>query len=594
MMSSPMLTPDNRQTLLDALRPEPDERLDAAVVTTFTLDLLAALVPPMAFASFAARDPGDPITAMEAVRQANERIDIFCQAGMIRAPRQAVDLVAFLEPMVHEVRQPRPGRLFHPKFWLLRYTTTENDRYRLLCLSRNLTDERSWDTVVRLDGARTNKRRPENEPLARLVAHLPDLALRQLPAERADRVRALASECRSVEWEPPEGVTEIRTHAFGVPGLASTADFTGDRHLAISPFCTDGGIAAVTPGSRQRIVVSRPEQLDQLSRSTLDDVESYVLSPAAGLPPEDGSGDEASILSGLHAKAYVIEREGEAHVFLGSMNATEPAAGGGNVELLVELAGTVKELGIDAVLGESPSLRDVLDRYSGPGGAPADPEADEAWRLEEALRVLAQLDFTAAVTPAVPAFDLTVTTAQQVVAPAGPRITIEPLTRPDLAAALADGRALAVTFAGLDLVEVTPFLVLRADAGGSLRRATVVKATLHNDPAGRHNEILARQIDSTEKFLRFVAALLGLTATSTWSTDGPTAILGGAFGWHRGGLFETLVRGLADHPRGIAELDGLIERLATTDRGAQILPPGFYPLWTTFRTALDRLEGAAR
>jgi hypothetical protein len=58
-----VLAPDSRRTLLDQLRPPENYRLDAAVGTTFTLDLTAALVPPLAFASFAVRSTTDPIRA---------------------------------------------------------------------------------------------------------------------------------------------------------------------------------------------------------------------------------------------------------------------------------------------------------------------------------------------------------------------------------------------------------------------------------------------------------------------------------------------------------------------------------------------------
>ena len=143
------------------------------------------------------------------------------------------------------------------------------------------------------------------------------------------------------------------------------------------------------------------------------------------------------------------------------------------------------------------------------------------------------------------------------------------------------------------MTDVTPFLVLRAEASPQLWRSVVVVATLVGDPVGRHDEILARQIDTTEKFLRFLAALLGLT-------DGAGALLGiggqrtgASASWQRTGLFELLVRGLADRPGAVADLDRLVERLAATDRGGAVLPDGFLPLWMTVRGALSRLEKVA-
>ena len=41
-------------------------------------------------------------------------------------------------------------------------------------------------------------------------------------------------------------------------------------------------------------------------------------------------------------------------------------------------------------------------------------------------------------------------------------------------------------------------------------RSTVVLASLSGDPHGRHDELLARQIDTPEKFLRLLALMLSL------------------------------------------------------------------------------------
>ncbi len=130
-----MLAPDSRRTLLDQLRPPAGYRLDAAVGTTFTLDLTAALVPPLAFASFAIRSTTDPVSVLEAVRSCADRVDVFAQEGYVRAPSRYTDLMAFLEPMLHEVQAP-PGGLFHPKLWLLRFTADDLPDARRIALAQ--------------------------------------------------------------------------------------------------------------------------------------------------------------------------------------------------------------------------------------------------------------------------------------------------------------------------------------------------------------------------------------------------------------------------------------------------------------------------
>ena len=69
-----MLAPKDRTLLLESLRPPPGYRLDAAVSTTFTLNLMALLVAPLAFTYFDwEMDTGEPTTnpnfLLEAIRR---------------------------------------------------------------------------------------------------------------------------------------------------------------------------------------------------------------------------------------------------------------------------------------------------------------------------------------------------------------------------------------------------------------------------------------------------------------------------------------------------------------------------------------------
>ncbi len=78
-----MLEPDARAVLIDALRPPPGMALERAVGTSFSLDLEALLIAPVAFALFNIDlgEPGqatDPISLLEAVRRHADKIDIFC------------------------------------------------------------------------------------------------------------------------------------------------------------------------------------------------------------------------------------------------------------------------------------------------------------------------------------------------------------------------------------------------------------------------------------------------------------------------------------------------------------------------------------
>jgi hypothetical protein len=578
--------------LVELLRPPPGAELIRGIATTFTLDLTSALTAPLSFASHRLGSGKDPEAIMQAITMASDHLDIFCQAGQLNVPGSPSDLMAFLEKMVHPVRSPHAGGLFHPKIWLLEFSDGTKTSFRLLCASRNLTSDRSWDVVVRLDGERGSRPLAANKPLRDLALALPTWAIPPLPAERTARIRGLADSVRYAAWERPDDVSEIIFHALGVARRRSSLDFAGTRHLVISPFATDDGLQHVAPyGSNSVQVISRAEDLDRLDPQTLRRLTAtYVIDDAAALEPADDTATHKDLLAGLHAKTYVIERGHAARLVLGSANATK-AAFDGNIEFLVELVGTKSRLGIDTLLGPDAPFRQMLADYPALGGklASADDEADRL--LEEALRSLAALEFRAVAVRSGELYTMHVTTNDP------PRLgekvtaTIELLTCPGDTARLqapAD-----VTFPGIGMVDVTPFLVVRVTDARGESRATVVLAALTGDPPGRHDELLARQIDTPEKFLRLLALMLSLggeAAMAGFPGDG-----NGSVRWNPSqlGVFETLVRALGTAPSVLADIAPLVERLQRSEKGRRVLPEGFAELWDLVWAARCQLTGQA-
>jgi len=569
-----MLPPDARLVLTDALRPPPGAVVERAVALTFTLDLESALVVPLAFAAHAVQETNDPLTIMESIRGCADRVDIFCQTGHISVPSVSTDLHAFLEKMVHPVRRPRPGRLFHPKLWAVRFWDEANGTYlaRLLVLSRNLTPDRSWDACLRLDGTVSTRRQASNRPLADLINHAMSLAI-DLPDERRTGVAALVEDLRRVEWELPDGVSELTFHAMGIPG-PSRPDFAGSRHLVITPFCDAEGVTDMAP-SADVVLVGRQEELDRLPEATLEGSDVHVVSEMAGLPPEDASASQG-ILTGLHAKLYIVEQGWNARLFIGSANATG-AAFGGNTEFLVELAGRRKTLGVDTMIGADAAFRTILEPYQ---RQPSVERDEDKWRLENFLRDVASIALTATVQPGDDAYLLTVTGERDLPSIEGMGLLAELLTRRGEAVRLSPGTAMWEQFGPLPITDITPFVVLTAEDDGGRSQSTVVRASLIGDPSGRLDEILARQVDTPEKFLRFLALLLGLGSEAilpegTGGANGKGSWTGVA----SPGILELLMSGLVDQPKQLDDLARLVERLSKTERGLQLLPTGFAELW---------------
>jgi hypothetical protein len=623
-----MLEPDGRAALTEQLRPPSGFQLAHAVATTFTLDLTTALSVPLAFAAHRLRESRDPIAILNAVRRAADKIDVFAQAGEVFEPRVRSGLFALLEPMIHPARAPRQNMLFHPKVWVLEYADGTARTYRMLCARRNLTNDRSWDLVVRLDGVATGELTEQSAPLGAFVRALPAMAVKPLPKKRVARINELADAVATVEWQRPNDVRSLRFHPYGISSITPQPLlelFDGTRHGVISPFLTDEGIRRIIPPRSTYIaILSRREQLDRLDNRTLERVEALILDDAANddeLVDEGAESDadsahafasprQADPFVGLHAKAYVLDRRSGSHLFIGSANATE-AAFGGNVEMLVEFEGPQPKLGVAAILGEESRLRALTIPFEPEGNAeiPADELADRA--LDQALRALAERRYFADVVPSEGPSDavgrdtdtkvrestyrIELSADGTLNIPPDMRARVTLLTRPANTAAVPGE---SVLFERLALTDITPFIVIRITDERGVTESTVVAAALEGDVPGRQEAVIARQLADRAAFMRLLALLLALEGGDGLFQFGSSGALGAGWAEDGSGLFETLVRAVGVEHGGLADVRRIIEHVRAAENrrpeGAPlVLPDGFDEMWESVWAAYSVMSGAA-
>ena len=586
-----MLAPDSRALLLDALRPPPGHSLDRAVVTTFTLDLESALMVPLALAGFRFEEDTNPVDIMVALRQTSERFDIFCQAGAIKAAGWRSDLVALLEDSIHEVKQPREHRIFHPKVWALRFLDPSGGpSFRLVVLSRNLTASRSWDTVLWLDGQQQGRRViASNAPLGRFIAALSGAAVSELPPERSNPLRDLAEDLRRVHWDLPDGVREVHFHPIGLPGGRSfqvEEHFNGYRQLVISPFVREGLMQRVLDSGtgRKAVLISRGEALQALPEEVLDRLDAYELDSAAQLSLDDTEEARSqAFLTNLHAKVFVAERARLAHLFVGSANATEGAFSG-NVEFLCELVGQTARYGVDALVGENAPLRAMLTPYV----ASENPEIDQTEKatrnLERWLMAIAQVGFRTTVSRQDDGWMPRITADSKLPPiPESVSVTIAPYNHATETYELQPVEPVEIELPPREIADVTAFLQLTArkiDEGVVVERSTVVCSRLDGAPDDRRDEILARQINSLEKFMRLLSLLMGFASGSVPGNGGGTG--GWTGSWSAGagqGVLELLARALYENPKSIDHLAKIVEHLRGSSSGTTVLPHGWDDVW---------------
>jgi hypothetical protein len=615
-----MLEAASRHVYLEALRPPEGYALDQAVGTTYSLDLETLLAVPLGFAMLDwENEQGslarDPVALLHALRRCADRTTVFCQAGRIAAPARRHVLFSYLEPMVVQAHAPNGKGAFHAKIWLLRFADPDGAvAYRFICLSRNLTADRSWDTILTLDGALADRTRAfaANHPLGEFIERLAGCVDAPLSRPRAKALQAMAEEVRRVAFEIPEPFDEMTFWPLGLGHKGDPLEDGGRPMLVMSPFASDDFLknAAVKGAST---LISRAEELDKLSPAALGGFESVMTLDDAAIEEDTDTGDsddnaEAATITtihrGLHAKLYIADDGRRASVWTGSANASY-AAFGGNVEFLVQLSGPKNKVGIDAFLNGAGGMGSLLRPYR-PGeqaGADADgianEKAVEAVRSELAAGRLALL-----AEPSTDGTHALVLKASQRLTPAAGEVAMRcwPVTVnanfAHDAGPLARGED--VRFEALPISALTSFIVFEISAGtGEARRRArfTLNLPLDGAPADRLDHVLNAAIGDRAQLLRYLLFLLA--RDDDLAAVGPAllALRGAGTGDGHGApgldaipLFEDLLRTLSRAPGKLAAVDRLVQDLKKTPEGSALLPEGFDAMWQAIWAARPATE----
>lgn len=604
-----MLEPNSRQRLFDLLRPPPDYTLDRALGTTFTLDLPTLLTVPLAMLRFDWQSKeghlvADPIALLEGLRQTADRIVLFCQHDRIRVPREQSRLFAFLESTIIPVSVQ--NGVFHPKVWVLRFKGPENSvRYRLLCLTRNLTPDRSWDTVLTLEGdlkVRANAY-AANHNLGNFVRSLPGYATRKIAKPIRDQVDSMQEEIRRVEFALPEGFDEYHFWFSGNGNNSFPFRRDYQRIFVISPFLEPALLERIAGVSENNILVSRLESLQTIEPKILKAFKQiYYMNPLA--ENEDVEANDATLaaetdltdLNGLHAKLFVTENGWDAHVFTGSPNATN-AAFSTNVEFLVQLTGKKSRVGIDSIM--SGPLTGLFLEYKPGRDLPVLKSEEKAIEvaLNQARSAVASGAWEASVTGTNSngAFQIELQSTKHWSVANDIQVLCAPITQANARVAVAPHPS-SLSFS-LSLEALTSFfgfaLSLERDKK-TYKIEFALNVPLSGLPSDRMRQLLFKILENRAQVLRLLMLMLAddqemeeLLTPQENDQLGDGGVL-----WRVGqdGLFEALVRALDRHPEKLERVTRLINDLSQTEQGRQLLPVGLEKIWTPIQELAMRLQ----
>ncbi|HYN10606.1 MAG TPA: phospholipase D family protein [Vicinamibacterales bacterium] len=604
-----MLEAGERNLLLDSLRPPDGHRFDQGIGTTYSLDLLALLMAPLAFTFFdqSPREEGaayDSLEVLESLRRYSDKLTLFCEAGRTSIPRAQYPQLAFIEQSVVECAKTEGA--FHPKLWVLRFIRNGSVKYRVLCLSRNLVFAQSWDTILTLDGELQDRARAvaASRPLAEFVAALPSFAVRQPAAvEVVARAAALAAELQLTRFNPPEGFDELVFWPIGLPQRRSRSPFRdiGKRLLIVSPFLTCSKIEEIAEETTDTVLVSTAAELGKLTRRPRNVQKFYVLNERVQAEAEPSteahavSLAEAVQLRDLHAKLYVTEVGATAHVWTGSANATA-AAFDRNVEFMVELIGPRRRVGLDMLLEPEKSAVRFINLLTPANELVAKtPENPDVVALENTIEQfrahLAGARLEAHVEGAGTSYDIKVWLPEgcSLEIPAGLTVRCWPsmvARESGVPVTTGSGGCAVAAFQKLTRQALTSFFAFEISGrlnAAAMTVAFVLNLPLVGAPEGRKEDVLRTLLQDRRRLMRFLMLLLAGEGTPVpGGGDDGTSDGGGSdrgAGFSANGLFEMLLRALDEAPHRLDHLESLLAQLRQGRDGDAPLPEGFDAIW---------------
>ena len=333
---------------LQALRPEPGEVVDAAVLATYSADLVVVAASLLALAGLDDdRGSGSKVDFANAFERLNGRFRVLCQRGRILTPFRNLLILNLMDRFVREVGTDE-STSWHPKIALVRYLREDDSSsWRVWLGSRNLTRSVAWELGLLLVSTNSG-----GQPIEGLNILAESLARRA----GLDRLKEgnIGREFSRLQWTAPRGirVEDIRFWEAGEKRELPDHPARLKRLVVISPYL-DGAIIGRLgkwgDDTTERILVSTLPELKKLTTQVQqplagfshnlryldspveDEIESDSATADAGMDEEEGS-------RGLHAKLVYAEHAAGRTLWLGSANATQRGWLGPNSEVISRLS----------------------------------------------------------------------------------------------------------------------------------------------------------------------------------------------------------------------------------------------------------------
>lgn len=600
----------NRLDYGKQLAPPIGYELDHAVGTTYSLDLEAILLIPVAlfFAEDLDINPKEVRDdTLEALVEVSKKVSIYHQRGKIKVPEQYSQLIAYWEKGLCPVHLDHFARSFHPKIWIIRYTEINgnNVTYRIINTSRNLTFSRDWDLAITTEGKVNKHIVDQNQPLLDFLGYLNQF--KKVPKE-------FLKELASVKFETMNGFDEIVFHPIGIDYKGKnqyvnpiTSDkYKKDFRLIMSPFLDEPTVDLLSDNCNETVLFSSEYELSKIPAESLEKVHrKFMFSPFIEDAENSMELSETGMIpmhQNLHAKFYITQRGGQRSWYIGSANATSPA-NERNIEFLVELKGGKYKYRPQVVEEELINLNEdgisLFEKFHGKTNEEVIEEQIKQQKIRKLIYELSSIRFSADVlTNNIGTYDLVISVpASDIKIPDDLSIKIKPLPEKSIQSqpiSLLTNEVIS-EFTGYQEVDLSPFLIVEIWSKNDLEKKFVVDMAIDLDRfTNRMNRIFSNIISNKSRFLSYLSFLLSDSAPTVISDENDVNSQKGSSN-HNGiayfegtPIYEKLLVAASRNPKKLNKINSLIDRIREQrDKDDQpIVSDDFEAMWEIFKPFL--------
>jgi len=607
-----MLNPnDDRLDYGKVLAPPDGYQLDFAIGTTYSLDLDALVGATLALGLSEDTDSDlmkNSICLLEALRATGDKVALFCEAGQIHMPNSVTSLYILLEKMVFQVNTSKRKGIakypsFHPKFWLLRYVNDNNEPlYRVVVLSRNLTFDRSWDITFCMDGKVNRRKTLKTEPVIDFVNFLVgNLTVDDNGKLKQKRMKAVMRELPyahfeldSKEFEDfeflPVGIKNSKGGFRGVEDSAFAPLYNDTFHelLIMSPFLTGSVIKDFNDrntyiNKTDYMLITRAMSLDKLKPEDCSNFRIFTMKDAVVDGETAISEDDAQIQKqDIHAKVYMVRKNSDSYLYLGSLNASHNAMYG-NVEFMMMLKSKNRYLNLSKLSealfdGSEDATSNPFQEVYLSNALPIDKEQEMQSVLENYIKEISRMKPGAVVSENEDKYDLTVCFEKY--EQCQYKVRISPLLSNKIEE-LTD----KVQFHSLQLTQLSEFYKVEITDGQRTVQRVIIIPT-EGLPEDREKAVVNSVVKDKECFYRYIAFLLGenlvLGAVEANYTALGSSTLTNQKEIQIPALYEKMLQTAATAPERFKEIDYLIKAISSDG----VIPEQFEELYTMFKKAV--------